>query len=189
MKPAEKIKRLFIKSNVSVSSQLDEGIIGDTLRAFEKSKKTTSAPTQPNIWRIIMRSKITKIATAAVIIMAMIIGIHHLGGSVDMASVAFGDVLERIYTAKTVTYKETIQIGDREPSTTKEMVVESGLKRSDMSNGNVLIFDFNSGTHLQLLPQSEKAVITHYVGRPRGKQLFNYLEWISELHERQRCLA
>jgi len=63
------------------------------------------------------------------------------------------------------------------------MVVESGLKRSDMSNGNVFIFDF-SGTQLQLLPQSKKAVITHYVGRPRGKQLFNYLEWVSKLHER-----
>ena len=39
-------------------------------------------------WKIIMKSKMTKFATAAVIIIAVLIGINQFGGSIDGASVA-----------------------------------------------------------------------------------------------------
>ena len=43
-----------------------------------------------------MKSKITKLATAAAIIITVLIGIYHSGGSIDMASVAWADVVTRI---------------------------------------------------------------------------------------------
>jgi len=45
-------------------------------------------------WRTIMKSRITKIAAAAVIIIGVIIGIHHSGGSIDPASVALARATE-----------------------------------------------------------------------------------------------
>jgi len=97
MKPAEKIKSLFVKSNVKVSSDVDDRVINDVFLAFEKSKKltpskvegTTSAKTVPNIWRIIMKSPITKLAAAAVIIITVTLGLTTiLDKSVPTASAA-----------------------------------------------------------------------------------------------------
>jgi len=90
MRPTEKIKKLFVKSNVTVSSELDDKIINDAFQVLEKSIKTKSAEPEPNIWRIIMKSRITKIAAAAVIIIAVLIGISHFSDSVDIAGKAYG---------------------------------------------------------------------------------------------------
>ena len=42
-----------------------------------------------------MKTKITKVAAAAVIIIAVMIGINHFGGSIDGATVAWADIVER----------------------------------------------------------------------------------------------
>jgi hypothetical protein len=47
-----------------------------------------------DIWRKIVHSKMTKFAAAAVIIMAMLIGINWFGGSVDVATIAFAEISE-----------------------------------------------------------------------------------------------
>ncbi len=44
----------------------------------------------------IMRSRITKLAAAAVIIIAVLIGIQQLGGPIDGASVAWADIVKRV---------------------------------------------------------------------------------------------
>lgn len=75
MSSEEKIKRLFAKSDITVNSKIDDKIIDDALTAFDKSKKTQSVSPGPNIWRIIMKSRITKLATAAVIIIAVVLSI------------------------------------------------------------------------------------------------------------------
>ena len=69
MRPAEIIKKLFVKSNVTASSELDDKIMNATLAAFEKSKKI-SAKQQPNTWRIIIKSSIIKFAAAVVVVCA-----------------------------------------------------------------------------------------------------------------------
>ena len=69
MRPTEKIKKLFVKSNVTVSSEFDEMVLNDVLKAHEKLKQTKLAKTSPIIWRIIMNSKITKLATAAAVLL------------------------------------------------------------------------------------------------------------------------
>jgi hypothetical protein len=82
------------KSTVKTTTEMDRKIINDALAAQEKSKKTTSAKLEPNIWRTIMNNRITKFAAAAVIIIAVLIGINQFGGSVDMATIAFADITE-----------------------------------------------------------------------------------------------
>jgi len=69
----EKIKRLFAKSDITVNSKINDRIINDTLTEFDKSRKTQSISPESNIWRIIMQSKLTKIAAAGVIIIAVMI--------------------------------------------------------------------------------------------------------------------
>lgn len=47
----------------------------------------------PSIWRTIMKTKLTKLAAAAVIIIGIMIGINYFGGSIDGATIAWSDVV------------------------------------------------------------------------------------------------
>jgi len=96
MSSAEKIKKLFAKSDITVNSRVDDRIINDALTAFDKPEKTQSVSSEPNIWRIIMKSRITKLAAAAVIIIVVLIGISEFGGSIDGASQVFASMLEEM---------------------------------------------------------------------------------------------
>jgi hypothetical protein len=84
----ELFKRLRVRPDASVDRKVHDGIT----RALHEWEKSTSAATQPSLWRIIMKSRITKIATAAIIVIGVLIAINHLGGSIDGVSVALGDV-------------------------------------------------------------------------------------------------
>ncbi len=94
MKPANKIKELINKSDVTTDSEADKRILGEALEHLEKLKQKKLATTQPNIWRIIMKSRITKLTAAAVIIIAVLIGIHQFSGSIE--AVALGQVIENM---------------------------------------------------------------------------------------------
>ena len=50
MKPADKIKELINKSDVTTDSEADKRILGEALEHLEKLKKKKLATTQPNIW-------------------------------------------------------------------------------------------------------------------------------------------
>jgi len=82
MSSVEKIKKLFTKSDISVNSKIDDRIINDALTKFDTSKKTESISPKPNIWRIIMKSRMTQLAAAAVIIIAVVLSIPFLDKSV-----------------------------------------------------------------------------------------------------------
>jgi hypothetical protein len=69
-----------------------------------KSRAAEGSALRPNVWRIIMRSGITKLAAAAVIIMVAVVAIHQFGGSIDGTTVAWAELAERIEQIKTVSY-------------------------------------------------------------------------------------
>ncbi|MHC5059537.1 MAG: hypothetical protein ACYTFK_00405 [Planctomycetota bacterium] len=100
MKPAEDIKRLFCKSQISAGPKVDDRILGDALEQLKELKNTDSASAEQNIWRIIMKSKMTKFATAAVMVVAVMIGINSFLGS--GSSVTFAEVIKPILYAQTV---------------------------------------------------------------------------------------
>ena len=87
MKTAENIEKLIKeffkvkKSSAAISPQMDEKVLNDALTAFEKSKINTSTQLQPSVWRIIMKSSITKVAIAAVLLIATVLTITLLNKS------------------------------------------------------------------------------------------------------------
>jgi hypothetical protein len=109
MRSAQNIEKLIKNLDLSIdtSIEMDRAILGELFEAQENSKKTKPAPVGPDIWRIVMKSRITKLAAAAVIIIAVLIGINHFGGPIDGSSVAYGitDLPELIKKAKTIHMK------------------------------------------------------------------------------------
>lgn len=75
MRSERNINRLIGNLHDTTSAQMDERVLGGVLRALENSTKR-AAVTQPNMWRIIMKSPIIKLAVAAVIIIAAMLSIH-----------------------------------------------------------------------------------------------------------------
>ena len=85
MKPADNIHKLIKRLQVEPSADMDRKVHSRITKALEKWKKIKSADTQPNSWKIIINSKITKIATAAVLILAVVLLINFMDKSVTPA--------------------------------------------------------------------------------------------------------
>jgi hypothetical protein len=106
MKPAKNIKKIIKRSDVTTGSKVDKRILGGALDGLEKLNQAKLAGTRPNIWRTIMKSRITKLAAAAVIIAAVFIGVYQFGGSIDGASVVWAEVANKIEQVPTHKYRE-----------------------------------------------------------------------------------
>ncbi len=81
-KVEEEIKK---KLSFTAGAELHDRMLDDVLNAQEKSKKTKSAATKPGLGRIIMKSSITKLAAAAVIMIAVILSINLFNESMPSA--------------------------------------------------------------------------------------------------------
>lgn len=72
MKPTEDIEKRIKNVNIVIDSESNKRVFSNILQAFEKSTAKDLAPVdQPNIWRMIFRNPLTKLAAAAVIILAI----------------------------------------------------------------------------------------------------------------------
>jgi hypothetical protein len=69
MRPTENIKQAIKKLSVTASPELHDRVLGDLLKTMEESTKQSSTVNQPNIFGIIMKTKITKFAASAVVVL------------------------------------------------------------------------------------------------------------------------
>jgi hypothetical protein len=142
MENSENIERLIKafctdkNSSARTTEQLDEKILNAALSAREEYKRTQSAQTQPKIWRIAMHSKLTKLATAAVIALAAIIGINQFAGG----SITFADVIKPILNARTVVLDYVIGEGP-DALEMHDIVIGSRIRRTVSNIGKTKILD------------------------------------------------
>ncbi len=125
----------------------------------------------------IMKSRITKIAAAAVIIIAVLLGIHHFSGSIDGASVAWADVVKPILNARTVIMDILIGPEGRQLVIHDE-VMGSRIRRT-VSNvqGTDIIIDLEQMKVLALTHAEKTAVYIELGGLP---DLQNYVELLQD---------
>ena len=86
MKPKNKIERLVEKSRYKASPGAYDKTLHSFMQAVDDYKKQKSTLTESNISRTIMKMKITKLA-AAVIFIAVIIGLHQFISSIKISAV------------------------------------------------------------------------------------------------------
>jgi hypothetical protein len=70
MRPAENIKRSIRNARIVINPEVKKAALKELINKLEKSKITGLAVAGPNVWRTIMKSNITRLSTAAVIIVA-----------------------------------------------------------------------------------------------------------------------
>ncbi|MHC4073569.1 MAG: hypothetical protein ACYTGS_16300, partial [Planctomycetota bacterium] len=96
MKPTNNLEETIKKDlSFTAGANLHDRMLDDVLNAQEKSKKTKSAATEPKIRRIIMKSSITKLA-AAVIIVVIGLGILAFIDTGSTSGVVWAEVARNV---------------------------------------------------------------------------------------------
>ncbi len=155
------------------------------------TKQPSEQRTRPrNIWRIIMKSRITKLTAAAVIIIAVLIGINYFGSSIDMAAPAFADIVQPLLTVETGSFKMTINVissgldwincGDKPLQTIEVMFSGPSRTRWNIPTGEVLVANMQYGKVMILMPAKMQAVVMQ-VSPPGVIQRHNRFNKLLEL--------
>lgn len=127
-------------------------------------------------WRIIMKSRIMKLAAAAAIIAAAAFGVHHFYGSVE--NVAIADILQPFLTARTATFKLTIS-GEGVPRQEYDgMFMEPCRMRHTQPGGGTVIVDLERGKFVTLIPQAMQAVVLEVTNVPEDPGELNFFREI-----------
>ena len=146
MRSAENIENFIKNVCYKASAEMHKKTLNDALKAHSKSRKVKWAAAHSNIWRIIMTSKITKLSSAALILIAVTAGIIHFGSSIDGSSIVFADVLKSIQEANTAVWHEQRVMtcnGKKLPFLTFDVVryysVEYGAKEEMYAMKDILL--------------------------------------------------
>jgi len=156
-----------IKRRFEVISQFESGsevAARDVERVRRRLIRHMSGqqPGEQKIWRIIMRSPITKLAAAAVIIVAVVLGLTFTGGP-DIASVSWGEVIEKVEQIPALTFDMTVEISYTENnklSIQSENYVagDYGTKSNLYMNGEVFVVKYrlpNKNVAYQIRPKDK----------------------------------
>jgi len=135
--------------NFSASAEMREQILNDAIKAHEQTK-TQSASEKPNIWRILMKSRITKLAAAAVVVITGIISVQFLTGTN-----AYAQVVQEIRNARTVVFSIITHTNQGSDETIKTDLAykEPGHLRTTTIDGYICIVDGSNGKMISIVPQ------------------------------------
>jgi len=163
-------KKIISRLNIDTRPNLAhrENLHRQVLSVFNEAgqRPSTRIIDFKTIRRTIMKSPVTKLAAAAVIIIVVLIGILQLGGSTP----AFADVVRPLLTARTATYKMTVNMKDIPAQTIEGMFMEPSRMRQVMPGGGIQIIDMPQGQMITLMPTEKKAVIIEMENMPEDTQ-------------------
>lgn len=185
MRPAENIEKLIKKLRYKAGAETHEKVLGNVLKALDEHQKQESGATALDIWRTIMNSKITKLATAAAVIVAVLVSFHYLGGS---AGSAYADVVERLQKARTLLYTVTTSTAvEGMPDMRMEIAFkEPGYMRITMPGGYISVMDCIQGKGLSIIPEKKQFIEMEISNLPGdgGRRQFDTIEKLRSLPER-----
>ena len=132
MSPRDNIEKTIKQFDVAINTKRDEQVLKKL-----RSTMSTSTPSQPEtrheIWRMIMQNKTIPLASAATILVVVLLSVLFIAGP-GTTGIAFADVLERIqsmgYTFDLTTYAD-----EQSFQTARGMVLEPGKIRIDATVG------------------------------------------------------
>ncbi len=160
------------KNSISSNPKANKAVLNELVDEMEKTQQASESL---NIGRIIMKSPITKLAAAAVIIIAAVIGTSYFVST--SGGPAWADVIKPIFTAKTVKYDMIIgQEGSGAVIT--DMVKGSKIRRTMEGVIQASIIDLASSKVMVLEENTKTAV---YVDLKNLPSIPNYVERLRNL--------
>ena len=133
MKSVKNIKQLIKKFHVTTNAKMDQMVREDVLVLIIKSKQTQSTLTQPNIWRIIMKTRIRKLTSAAAAVLIIAFGMFILD-KLTTPVWAIDQTIEALDKVNTIIVSGTTGYDDNSIS----LPFKSWIKLND-KNGNLFL--------------------------------------------------
>jgi outer membrane lipoprotein-sorting protein len=172
----ELVERSYLNNlHIPADSEMDERILGDAVTRMEEAREAGSASAGPSVWRIIMKSRTTKLTTAAVIAVVIIVGIVNLGEPVGGASVVFAAAMDSVRQARTFSCTEITERPYRDGDGQERgkflfkqrwMFKEPDWERREMPKSpwgevqnEVTITHYGTRQRLRLKPVEKKAIL------------------------------
>ncbi|MHC4602062.1 MAG: anti-sigma factor family protein, partial [Planctomycetota bacterium] len=159
--------RLVANGKVLAQGDLEDDVMNQIVRGQNvRLKAAGKAGAGLKLRRIIMKSPITKIAAAAVIIIAVLVGISQLIGPINVTTVTFADVVEPILNARTVIFDALIGDEESNPVIMHEIVAGSRIRRTISNLPNMTsIIDLESAKILALDTEAKTATYIDIKGQ------------------------
>jgi len=166
MKSPEDIEKQLADTHIRPRPELRRRVLENAFSVQAEGQHPTAAPSG-SLWRHMMNSKMTRYAAAAVILLAALLTIQQLGGSLDGASVAWAQVVEQMnhYTR----YKCRQRVEREEGPDIPTMIIyhlNLSQRRQEVEDGTIHVIDMRSEDPitLELDPAQKKAVLTRLIG-------------------------
>jgi hypothetical protein len=168
--------RLVTNGKALAQSNLEKDVMNQVIREQNiRLKAATKATDALKIRRTIMKSPLLKIAAAAVIIIAVLIGINPFGSTVTWAQ-----VIEPILNAKTIVF-DLILGTDDTGMTMHEIVVGSRIRRTMSNMPNMtMIIDMDNAKLLALDTEAKTAVYADMEG-DIGDRTRSYIKFVRQI--------
>jgi len=169
-------ERLVSNGRVVAQSDLENDVMNLIVREQNvRLKAAQKATAGLKLRRIIMKSSITRLAAAAVVLIAAALGVHYIMAP----SVTFADVIKPIINARTVILD--MLVGDEETSPLMHEIVVGSRIRRTLSNMEYVtqIIDLESSKMLALDDRDKTAVYVDIQG-PIGEGTRIYVEFLQQ---------
>jgi len=185
MKSAENIEKLIknLDLDIDTNVETDRVILRELIEAHEKSKKMKSALDRPNIRRTIMKSPITKLAAAAVIIITVTIVVNWFGGSIDGSGIALGQIMENM---KKMPWMVMVTKGPEGVMAEQWLCFDREYWIAKTADGTITSYDYAKREQYKYDPSSDTITIDylnvdmpHYISSPQSL-LENLFEQVME---------
>ncbi|MEJ2703397.1 MAG: hypothetical protein P8Z79_13240 [Sedimentisphaerales bacterium] len=177
------LEKIVARLNIDTAPNPEhrENLRQQMLALFSETKKQPQERTTPLgvLRKTIMKSRRTKLATAAVIIIGVFIGLHYLTGSIDGTNVAWGDVVKQISHFRPYICTCTVE-DERSPARSYRLMRFSLTKRREIySDGSIAVVDLAIPKRLTLYPEKKHAIELTYIGQPTSD--FDLLRMVSSM--------
>jgi hypothetical protein len=174
MTSADKMQELFGGAKVTTEPVRDDAVFETLKTAYAQTVKSQSAQCEPTIWRLAMKSPITRVASAAAVVVALLLIIPFGGGPVT-----FAQVIRPILDAQTVVVD--IIVGEDEGAPVIHDVVRGSIVRRTATNmSNIMIIDLDAGRMLTFDPETKGAAYLDIKG-PLQEGTKSYLSLVREI--------
>jgi hypothetical protein len=144
MRPAEDIEKLIKNTKIDTNTETDDEVLDYIIKAFEESKTKKTSAMEQNIWRIIMKSPVTKIAAAAVTVVVIMLGMYVLTGSFDGTSITMAQVRQAM---QNIDWVQMLGTSEQE-GISAWYSFASKIQIVSYNTGRILYRDFKAGKEL-----------------------------------------
>jgi hypothetical protein len=159
MKSLKDIQKIVSQFNIKPRPEIRSKVLDEALE-IQRNRKQPS-PSGTYTWKIIMKSKITKFAAAAVIAITVLISINQFGGTVVLSTIAFAEISEAM---KNVSWMHQVSKGfERGINGIAEQWVgfEQRIHAGKWADGKVTFINLKEQKSYKYDPEEQTITITH----------------------------